>query len=310
MSFLDLNPGLRFKVPLAPLVIALVGAGGTGSHLLFNLVKIVLHAQDIGMPPIKLVVIDGDTVERKNTRGRQFFRHRDIGHNKAEVLAARFNAEFGLKIVAVPEMASSDILRAFEPTVVGKEVGILVGAVDRPSGRRVLHQALRRGSWRLWIDSGNGRDGGQVCWGTATHKNHLHKALVIPGLCAEVPAPSLQFPKLLTLGEEAPVIDCGQRIALGEQSLLINMYMAGLAATYLHKMIIEREIDFICSTVSLDPPMTTTRSLTSAALLSTTKVRPSLLYGTPPVSISRQLHRRSLHRRTQRHILQQRGVTV
>lgn len=310
MGFIDLNPALRFKIPLAPLVIALVGAGGTGSHLLFNLVKIVLHAQDIGMPPIKLVVIDGDKVERKNTRGRQLFRHRDIGYNKAEVLAARLNAEYGLKIVAVPEMASSEILRAFQPTAGSKDVGILVGAVDRPSGRRVLHQALRRGSWRLWLDSGNGRDGGQVCWGTATHKNRLHKALMIPGLCAEVPAPSLQFPKLLTLGEEAPVIDCGQRIALGEQSLLINVHMAGIAATYLHKMMIEREIDFICTILSLDPPMATTHSLTESALLSTAKIRSSILYGTPPASISRHLHHRSLHRRTQRHILQTRGVAA
>jgi PRTRC genetic system ThiF family protein len=301
LNVLDLSPPLRFKLPGWPLVIALVGAGGTGSHLLQNLVKIVLHARDAGLPPIKVAVIDGDTVERKNTRGRQLFGVKDVGRNKAEVLAARFNALYGLQIVAVPHMATCDILADIAPDP-RREVGMLIGAVDRPSGRRTLHDALRNQPWRLWLDCGNGKDGGQVCWGTAVLKRQLHDALLVPGLCAEVPAPSRQFPALLTLGEEAPAVDCAQRIALGDQSLLINVQMAALAAAYLFKLIVEREIDHLCSTVSLDPPMLVTTMLTPAVITDVAAPGTERLRRATRRTIRRDVHRRIHHRRIQRRL--------
>ncbi len=309
MNVLDLTPPLRFNVPLLPLVIAFVGAGGTGSHLLHNLVKLVLHAQDRALPPIKLVVIDGDTVERSNTRGRQFFTGRDIGYNKAEVLAARFNAAYGLTIVAVPEMATPDILHAFAPDG-QRSVGVLVGCVDRPSGRRALHAALRSGAWRIWLDCGNGKDGGQVCWGTTARRKAMAGALLMPPLCTEVPGPSLQFPQLLTLGEETPVIDCAQRVAWGEQDLLINVQMAAIAALYLQKLIIDRTIDHLHTQVALNPPMASTQMLTEAALAQFAKVTPARLHGEKRRTLRREGLLQLRQRRINRRITHQQGRTV
>ncbi len=299
MPALDLIPPLRFNVPLQPLVIALVGVGGTGSHLLHNLVKIMLHAQDRGLPPIKVVVIDGDIVERRNTRGRQLFTSRDIGYNKAEALAARFNAAYGLQLVAVPEMATADLLRASMPDP-QHAVGILVGCVDRPSGRRALHAALGTQSWRIWLDCGNGQHGGQVCWGTATRRKQLHGSLLLPGLCTEVPGPSLQFPQLLTLGEETLPVDCAQRVALGEQDLLINVQMAALAATYLYKLVVERTIDHLSTHVALDPPMASTQLLTERAIAAVGRVTPAVLRGAAPRVLRRDVPRRMRRRRINR----------
>ncbi len=304
MSVLDLTPPLRFNVPLLPLVIALVGAGGTGSHLLHNLVKIVLHAQDRALPPIKLVVIDGDIVERSNTRGRQFFTGRDIGYNKAEVLAARFNAAYGLTIVAVPEMATAELLRAYASDG-QRSVGVLVGCVDRPSGRRALHAALRSDAWRIWLDCGNGKDGGQVCWGTAARRKQIAGALLMPGLCTEVPGPSLQFPQLLTLGEETPIVDCAQRIAWGEQDLLINVQMAAIAALYLQKLIIDRTIDHLHTQVALNPPMASTQMLTEGAIALLAKVTPTRLRGGERRTLPREVFLRLRQRRINRRIKQQ-----
>jgi len=275
-----------------------VGVGGTGSHVLLNLVKILLHAHDIQLPPITVVVIDGDSVERKNTRGRQLFTERDIGYNKAEVLATRFNAAYGLKMSAVPHMATADILRAYAPRP--HEIGILIGCVDRPSGRRVLQTALGRQRWHMWVDCGNGRDGGQVCWGTATRKKQLQGSLVLPGHCTAVPGPALQFAELLTLGEEEPVMDCAQRVVLGEQSLLINVQMAAVAALYLSKLIIEREIDYLCSQIALDPPMIQTAMLTETTIAATTRIKPAILRGAPFPTLSRSAHGRSLNRHANR----------
>ncbi len=309
MSVLDLAPPLRFNVPLLPMVIALVGAGGTGSHLLHNLVKIVLHARDRGLPPIKLVVIDGDAVERSNTRGRQFFTGRDIGYNKAEVLAARFNAAYGLTIVAVPEMATPDVLRAFAPDG-QRSVGVLVGCVDRPSGRRALHAALRSGAWRIWLDCGNGKDGGQVCWGTTARQKEMTGALLMPGLCTEVPGPSLQFPQLLTLGEETPTVDCAQRVAWGEQDLLINVQMAAIAALYLQKLIIDRTIDHLHTQVALNPPMASTHMLTEGAIARLAKVTPARLRGEQRRTLRRARFLRQRQRRINRRITHQQGHTL
>ena len=54
-------------------------------------------------------MIDGDHVEPHNV-GRQKFAVAEIGRNKAQTLAGRVNAALGLKTVALPQMATSDLL--------------------------------------------------------------------------------------------------------------------------------------------------------------------------------------------------------
>lgn len=296
----NLLSSTTFKLPREPLVIALVGCGGTGSHLALHLVKLVVFARDIGLPLITLVFIDGDTVEPKNTRGRQLFGPGDVGHNKAEVLAARFNANFGLRIVAVPEMATRHVLASFAPRA--GTTGILVGAVDRPSGRRALHAALRQQSWRIWLDSGNGVSSGQVCFGTATHSKQLQAAVPFPGMCAELPAPSLLYPKLLTEGEETPQLDCAARIDLGEQSLLINVQMAGIMAAYLYALVIDRQIDYFCTTVAMNPPMAVTRMISVDELAGIARLDAAVIQGAAlrRYTIPREAHQRALRRRMHR----------
>lgn len=56
----------------------IIGCGGVGSWLAASMVKLI--------GPDKVVLIDGDTLERKNL-DRQLFSESDIGRNKAEALA-------------------------------------------------------------------------------------------------------------------------------------------------------------------------------------------------------------------------------
>jgi ThiF family len=121
-------------------------------------------------PPLALTFIDGDTVERRNV-GRQLFTAREVGKPKAQVLAERLNAAFGLGIVAVPTMATAGLLTELHPGY--QTIGVLVGAVDTASGRRALHDALARSAWRIWLDVGNERDWGTVMLGTATEARQL-----------------------------------------------------------------------------------------------------------------------------------------
>lgn len=80
--------------------IIIVGAGGTGSRVIPPLVQEIKQAQAQINPC--LYVVDGDIVEYKNL-SRQNFIERDIGRNKAVVMAERYSAALDFPIVAHPK---------------------------------------------------------------------------------------------------------------------------------------------------------------------------------------------------------------
>jgi len=97
-----------------------------------RLARLAFHLRAQGWPPLTLTVVDGDLVERKNV-GRQWFAPHEVGQPKAQVLADRLNAAFGLEIVAVPAMATARLLTDIQPP--SHALGLLVGAVDTASER-------------------------------------------------------------------------------------------------------------------------------------------------------------------------------
>lgn len=265
---LVIDPPVPFVLPPeAPMHIVLVGCGGTGSHLAMSLARLAAHVRSQGRPPLTLTFIDGDLVERKNV-GRQWFAPHEIGRPKAQVLADRLNAAFGLDIVALPMMATVELLAESQPPYHG--IGILVGAVDTASGRRALHDALTRSTWRLWLDVGNERDWGTVLLGTTTDVRQLRGAFALGGACTALPAPTLRYPHLLDDEPAQPVTDCAGAMAEGMQSLVVNQAIAGIAAQYLHALVVERRIT-VCET-ALDLAALTARSLpiTAASIAETT----------------------------------------
>jgi molybdopterin/thiamine biosynthesis adenylyltransferase len=63
----------------------IIGCGGVGSWLAPSLTLL--------LDPSQVSLIDGDTLEEKNLN-RQLFSSEDIGHNKAQALAKRYNCGF------------------------------------------------------------------------------------------------------------------------------------------------------------------------------------------------------------------------
>jgi PRTRC genetic system ThiF family protein len=240
MHTLTVEQPVPFVLPPGQSIqIGLVGCGGTGSHLALSLARLCFHVREQGGPPLALTFIDGDTIERRNV-GRQLFTAREVGKPKALVLADRLNAALGLSIVAVPAMATAGLLGELQPAY--NTIGILVGAVDTPSGRRALHDALARSTWRIWLDVGNERDWGKVLLGTTTDARQLHGALALGGICTALPAPTLRYPHLL---DDLPVQsqgDCATAAADSAQSLMINQAMAAVAGQYLHQLVVARQI--------------------------------------------------------------------
>ena len=92
------------------------------------LAQLAYHTREHGGPEIAIVLLDGDHVEPHNV-GRQKFAVAEIGRNKAQTLAGRVNAALGLKTVAVPQMATSDLLLEIAAST-AQHCRVLLGAVD------------------------------------------------------------------------------------------------------------------------------------------------------------------------------------
>jgi ThiF family len=195
---------------------------------------------------------DPDRVEQRNV-SRQAFDASDVGRFKAEVLAERLSRRFrrGIGYSVLP----------YDPRVhaeaFGKStrLGLVIGAVDNAAARsaiaRTLEQRTGYTQWAdgpspiLWLDSGNGRESGQVLLGNALTVAQLRHSLhTDTNVCTGLPAPGLQRPDLLAASPSpalARAASCAQQVEDGERGRTINQLMAGLVSAY-----VERLLDGTC----------------------------------------------------------------
>jgi PRTRC genetic system ThiF family protein len=281
MQTLTIDPPVPFLVPPdAPIQIILVGAGGTGSHILQSLARLAAHVGAAGGPGLEIVVLDGDAVEAKNV-GRQLFSRADVGLNKAQALATRFSAVFGLAMLAVPAMATPAILADLARRRPRAVYPILVGAVDTAAARRVLHDALVAGQARLWLDCGNEADSGQVCVGSATTPAQLAGCLALAGVCAALPAPSLLYPNLITPPKQPKRGDCAAAVAANVQDLMTNQAVAAVAAQYLYTIVVRRRLTTFDTCIALSGLAMRSQPITAARIAEATGLDAATLTTAP-----------------------------
>jgi len=272
MQTLQIDPASRFLIPAAtPISILLVGCGGTGSHIAQSLARLAYHVRELGGPPLSLAFLDGDTVEPKNV-GRQLFSLADVGRNKAQALAARLSAVFGLRIAAIPEMLATQV-GTFD------DYGVVVGAVDGPEGRRAMEHLLAWEDWRLWLDAGNERHDGQVAVGNVTTPARLAGAFAVPGLCAGLPAPSLTYPDLLADAPPEPAADCADAMQTDAQSLMVNQAMAAVVGQYLYQIVVSRGLTTFATSIDLSSLSMRSLPITPSAVSQATGVSLNNLLG-------------------------------
>ncbi len=139
-----------------PIRVVVVGAGGTGGRLIPALMQVLRRGDTVA-------IVDGDHVEDRNL-ARQNFRARDIGVNKAEIMASRYRRE-GIAVEAYAAMLTPENV---EPILRGtgessqSQHKIILGCVDNWRARQLMHKAVTATGNRIWIDGGNERRGGQV----------------------------------------------------------------------------------------------------------------------------------------------------
>lgn len=236
--------------------VAIVGVGGTGAAAARIVARILYDLQRGRRHTPQVVLIDPDTVEERNIGRQALFAPSDVGRFKAEVVGRRLNFAFGLGIAWIPEPV--DATRHFDRY----GSNLVVSCVDNHEARAALHAVKG-----ILIGAGNHADSGQVCIGNTDDPDLMRRYLDgHDGKYPYLPKEGLLFPDLLK-PEPAPErptpepgASCAERVASGEQHLLVNDLMAAIVGQYLYKLLHRQPITSFVSYISAGD-MLTVRSL-------------------------------------------------
>lgn len=216
----------------APVKIAVLGAGGTGGYVIPHLYRLGYASEH----PTRIIVCDGDVVEQKNLI-RQNFVEQDIGRNKAQVLAARYAAAFGIECEYRPEFIETqeELHTLTEPDRVSYPMEpqrvILLGCVDNNKSRQLCHRVFEQKRNLIYIDAGNGEHTGQVVCGVRQHGRTLYK-----------PVCSL-YPDLLEDEDKFPSeLSCAERAVSAPQSVTANLTAATAVVSFLYDLLIAGDL--------------------------------------------------------------------
>ena len=146
-------PAIASQHGTAPIRVIVVGAGGTGGRLIPPLMQILRRGDSVA-------VIDGDHVEDRNL-ARQNFRVRDVGENKAEVMARRYRRD-GIDIHAHASMLTDASWAEVSRLANNERRTVIMGCVDNASARALMKKCCNLRDSTIWIDGGNETRGGQV----------------------------------------------------------------------------------------------------------------------------------------------------
>lgn len=225
--------------------ILLVGAGGTGSRILDNLVLLHKALLAKGHPEGLIVtVIDDDVVSTANV-GRQAFYECDVGNYKSLVLVNRANMALG------DRQWDAQVGRITTKTSGIGNFHIVIGAVDNRTARLGILRSLERcfSGTRYWLDTGNGADHGQVLLGEVTAgKRKTDNVWRLPH--AGEMFPEVIKSKLDSLEDDLP--SCSLAEALEKQSLFVNPAVATFASNILWQLFTRGEINCHGAFINLD----------------------------------------------------------
>lgn len=221
-----------------PLRIAVVGCGGTGSHVLSGLTHLHHALLALGGAGLEVVAYDPDTVESHNVV-RQRFYPSDVGRVKSEVLISRINRAHGLHWRSVP--------RTFAEGPTHRKFEVVIGCVDSRAGRAEIRRMVTSGPCdhtRFWLDIGNarfpdGRFGGQVVLGEPSNNRNWRSRRA-----GRLPIASELYPELVdTRLPEDDQPSCSALESLKRQDLFLNALLAQHALNILWRVLLDRQLD-------------------------------------------------------------------
>lgn len=233
--------------------ITIVGVGGTGTQVARMVGRIMYDMQRSRQYTPQLVLIDPDTIEEKNV-GRQLFSPSLLGRNKAECVGKMLNLALGLDVRWIPDHV--DPVRHFER----HGSNLVISCVDNHQARQAIHQVKG-----VIVGAGNHENSGQVCIGNCDDPDLMRRFLDgREGKYPYLPKEGLLFPELLEPEQDHPTplpqISCAELVATGDQSLLINDFIASVVGQYIYKLLHRQPIRSFLTYVSAND-LPTVRSL-------------------------------------------------
>jgi molybdopterin/thiamine biosynthesis adenylyltransferase len=270
---------LSYRPHFIPSSIILVGAGGTGSRLMSPMAQlartcITKFNPAAWLSQLPIFVIDGDVVEEKNLT-RQNFIPKDVGKNKALVVASRYSNAFGIPIYGSPDFVTTKggALPQFAGLPPGVNFNfnnsILILAVDSADARReILKVAFRsagaNSSSIFVIDAGNEDAFGQIKFftnyrlgdGSLRIYDDAANPLSIPKTLPQtfqVSCIPMDIDYYANLGSSAAELSCADL----NQSLAINNMMAALICSVLQNFVYVKPMTYDGIRFSLDGSMVT-----------------------------------------------------
>lgn len=207
-----------------PVEVVVVGAGGSGSHLVPMLAVLSQSLLDWGHPGgLAVTLVDDDVVTAANV-GRSRYFAPDVGAGKAATLITRVNLCYGTAWQAVTARVGNG-----EPLECLRRARIVVGCVDTRRARRAIHEAAREaaGRWhaKVWLDLGNGAFDGQVILGEVGKVVGRDRLPHVLDLYPEMADPTLDP------ADSGP--SCSRAEALARQGPFTNLAGAARAASML-----------------------------------------------------------------------------
>lgn len=228
--------------PTNPIIVNLIGAGGTGSQMLTALARMHHSLITLGHPGLFIQLFDDDKVTTANL-GRQLFATCDIGQYKASVLIGRVNRFFGSAFKAIPYQYSKKNRHKLPQQ---GAANIIISCVDTVVARFGIAELLRsEASDRqnnlytplYWLDIGNSQYTGQVILSTVGETPQPASKKYTP--VGNLPFVTDQYKTLLEQATEDTTPSCSLAEALTKQDLYINSTLANMAASLLWTMMRE-----------------------------------------------------------------------
>lgn len=243
-----------------------VGVGGTGGYLVQHI------AQLLGTSKVKAsyVIADPDVIEEKNL-GNQLFLPQEVGLKKADVLASRYSAAYGIDIGSYSDSYVEDIeqlrsLFSMEYMTMHNEgeqfnklfLPIIIGTVDNNYTRRIMHELFSKMKTVVYLDAGNESTKVPDDWRTRAksewtevelenYKNSGWSGQVVTGvnlnLFKQAPVAEM-FPDILEDDDEIrpSELSCTELTASEPQRLIVNKFAALSIANILTEIIEEHTI--------------------------------------------------------------------
>lgn len=223
-----------FLQPTNPIIINVIGAGGTGSQVVTALARMNHALIQLGHAGLYVRLWDDDLVTQANM-GRQLFASAEVGHNKAVCLIRRINAFFGTNWTALPERYD-----AKNPVF----ANVFITCVDTVSTRIELGKTLgklthsgqqyRLDSPYYWLDFGNSQQTGQVV--LATVGKHKKPASEKFEVVESLPLVTDEYAHELSAATDDNTPSCSLAEALTRQDLFINSTLAQMGCGLLWKL--------------------------------------------------------------------------